>query len=39
MQINKAQDAIQEGTEGAKEAVQGAADKAGDAIKKVTGQN
>ena len=37
--MNKAQDTIQEGTEGAKDAVKGAADKAGDAIKKVTGQD
>ena len=39
MQINEAQEAIQEGTEGAKDAVKGAVDKAGDAIKKVTGQD
>ena len=39
MQINEAQEAIQGGTEGAKDALQDAADKVGDAVKKVTGQD
>lgn len=39
VQINQAQEAIQEGTEGAKDAVQDVADKVGDAVKKVTGQD
>ncbi|CAK0782858.1 hypothetical protein CVIRNUC_006053 [Coccomyxa viridis] len=37
--VNEAQEKLQEGTEGAKDAVKGAVDKAGDAIKKVTGQD
>ncbi|CAL5220312.1 g2300 [Coccomyxa viridis] len=37
--INDAQEAIQGGTEGAKDAIQDAADKVGDAVKKVTGQD
>lgn len=39
VQVNKAQEKIQEGTEGAKNVVQEAADAVGDAVKKVTGQD